>query len=106
MIRIGDFVRYKEKNEIGLVGQIITNRNSTEYRCWWHLGGTRALINESLVERLSMPQVKTEIFANDYAKASLIERRNRLIAGDDVSDLIDVRELIEITLDNEGGKNI
>jgi hypothetical protein len=85
--KVGDFVRYIMKNEIGLVGDVIDNNH---VRCWWHMGGTKATISTELIELLSDYQVKDEVFSNEYAKKSLQARRVILLQGGDVSDLIDV----------------
>lgn len=86
--KVGDFVRYIMKNEVGLVGEILDNN---KVRCWWHMGGTRATIDTRMIEPLTIEQVREETFSNDYAKNSLIARRIILLQGGDVSDLIDVR---------------
>lgn len=108
MIKVGDLVKYKIKNEIGLVGEVQTYRHPDapiKLRCWWHTGGTRAWIDKSKVEKLSMDQVLSDTFSNEYVKPSLLERRLRLKEGGDVSDLIDRKdirkEIKEITTPSE-----
>lgn len=97
-IAIGGFVRYKMKNELGLIGEMTFNGA----RCWYHMGGTRAMTPYDLIERISIEEVLENTFSNEYAKASLIERHYRLHEGGDTSDLIDdpgirpeVRQLIK-----------
>ena len=82
----GDFVRYKLKNELGLVGEV----TPWGARCWYHLGGTKALTSFDDIELLSLTMVKKRQFSNNYAKQSLMTRRARLLRGEDVSDLIDI----------------
>lgn len=84
---IGDFVTLEYINEVGLVGDV----QEGYLRCWWHRGGTRAIIRTEDAEKLSLEEVKSRTFRNDHVKTSLLERRRRLLAGEDVSDLIDVR---------------
>lgn len=87
--KTGDFVRYIMKNEVGLVKSV----GEETIRCWWHMGGTSALINKNLTKRLSLSEVLNEEFANEYCKESLLERKVRLNEGGDVSDLIDERHI-------------
>lgn len=88
-LKVGDFVRYKDKNEVGLVGDI----KGDKLKCWWHTGGTRSTIDISQVDKLSLKSVVDGLFSNQYAKASLLERELRLRAGKDVSDLIDDKDI-------------
>ena len=72
-------------------------------RCWWHMGGTRSLIDVDQVEVLTLDQVINEDFSNNYCKASMIERQLRLQEDGDVSDLIDessIREEVKIMVSN------
>lgn len=100
-LQVGDFVRYTIKKELGLVGEV------TEHgaRCWWHLGGTRAMCPYEILEVIATDEAITGKFSNQYAKASLIERKYRLQEGGDVSDLIDrdeIRTEILEALNHEG----
>lgn len=88
-MKTGDFVKYKMKNEIGLVSEVKGNT----LLCWWHMGGTRAHIDFDLVEKQTISQVLNNVYSNEYVKASLFERRARLFEGTDVSDLIDERHI-------------
>lgn len=88
---VGDFVRYIIKNEVGLVGEVISDSN--KIRCYWHMGGTRATASTEIVEPLTLEEVKSTTFSNDYAKQSLMERQMRLFEGGDVSDLIDDQDV-------------
>lgn len=90
-IEPGDFVRYTVKNELGLVDEV-TEQGA---RCWYHLGGTRAMTSFDLIERIDPPDALHDDFSNNYARASLIERRYRLLHGGDVSDLIDHDDISE-----------
>lgn len=83
------YVRYKLKNELGLIGEVTAHG----LRCWYHLGGTRALTNYEDVEVIDLRKVLATTFSNEYCKASLIERAHRLFTGGDVSDLIDDRNV-------------
>ena len=85
----GDFVRYTIKNELGLVGEV-TNRGA---RCWYHCGGTRAMTPFDSFEKITPLDAIFDDFSNNYARASLIERRERLLRGEDVSDLIDSTDI-------------
>ena len=99
----GDFVRYKIKNEVGLVGGVYNRGEQQMIRCWWHMGGTRSLIDVDQVEVLTLDQVINEDFSNNYCKASMIERQLRLQEDGDVSDLIDessIREEVKIMVSN------
>lgn len=88
---VGDFVRYTVKNELGLVGEVL-ERGA---RCWYHTGGTRALSPCDIIEKISPLDAIFDDFSNNYARASLIERRERLLRGEDVSDLIDDKDISE-----------
>lgn len=88
-LSIGSFVRYKHKNQLGVVGELTFNGA----RCWWHTGGTRAMAPYEIIERISIEDVLTSTFSNEYAKASLIERHYRIHEGGDVSDLIEGKEI-------------
>ena len=101
MYQPGDIVRYKVKNEIGLVSETIIERRPNGARklwCWWHLGGTRSAIDFSEVERVTLQGLLTTTYANEYAKASLLERQLRVLEEDGpVDDLIegdDIRPFI------------
>lgn len=84
---VGDFVEDKGIGELGLVGEVLG-----EYiRCWWHRGGTKAIIRKDRVRKVSEQYVKNNMFSNEQVKESLIERKRRLGTGEDVSDLIDIR---------------
>ena len=85
----GDYVRYKNKDEIGVVKEVFKSGNSTCLRCWWHMGGTAATIDTNLVDKLTFDEVKNHTFSNEYAKNSLIIRRKLFLIGEDVSDLIE-----------------
>lgn len=85
----GGFVRYKMKNELGLVGEMKFNGA----RCWYHSGGTRAMTPYDLIEPITLEEVLENTFSNEYAKASLIERSLRVQEGGDTSDLIDDPEI-------------
>ena len=87
--KVGDFVRYNMKNEVGLVGEVEDRGGAIKLRCWWHTGGTRALIDTRQVNKLSLSEVLNNTFKNEYVKASLLERRARLFEGGDTTDLID-----------------
>lgn len=86
---VGQFVRYKMKNELGLIGEV----NESGARVWYHLGGTRSMSPLDIIEPLTINEVFELTFSNEYAKASLIERQLRLNEGSDVSDLIDERHI-------------
>jgi len=99
-ISIGSFVRYKHKNQLGVVGEMTFNGA----RCWWHSGGTRAMAPYEIIERISYEDVLNSTFSNEYAKASLIERHFRVHEGGDVTDLIegkDIRPSIKIQLKHQ-----
>lgn len=89
--KVGDFVRYSIKNEIGLIGEV-TEQGA---RVWWHLGGTRALSPFHIIVPLSDSEILSKSFSNEYVKESLLERYLRLLEGKDVSDLIDERNIRE-----------
>lgn len=84
-IKVGDFVNYKPENELGLVGAV----DGEIIRCWFHMGGTKALVNPNDIELLTIGQAMGGEFSNEHIKASLAERALRLAEGEDVSDLID-----------------
>ena len=85
----GTFVRYLPKNELGLIGEM----RYIGARCWYHMGGTTATTPYDLIEPITLDEVLTHNFSNEYAKASLIERYLRVREGGDVSDLIDDRTI-------------
>lgn len=92
-IKVRDFVIYKPKSELGLVGKV----DGDNLRCWFNIGGTKALVNVDLTEVISVEETMSTKFANEYAKLSLIERSFRLKEGGDVTDLIDDKDIrIEI----------
>lgn len=104
-VKVGGFVRYKLKNELGLVGEI-TERSA---RVWYHMGGTRATTAFDLIEAIPVVEAQYSKFSNEYAKPSLFERRERLLKGGDISDLIDdkdirpeIRQIFE-AIKNKGG---
>ena len=84
-MEIGSFVRYKQKNELGVVSEM----KFIGARCWYRLDGIRAMTPYEIIEPINIEQVLGTKFSNEYAKGSLIERSMRLIEGGDVSDLID-----------------
>lgn len=103
-MEIGSFVRYKVKNELGVIGEM----RFSGARCWYHLGGTRANSPYEIIEHIDLEDVLKTTFSNEYAKGSLIERSMRLIEGGDVSDLIDdcdvrpeIKRLLEERRKNE-----
>lgn len=71
----GQFVRYKVKNEVGLIGEVC---EEGKLRVWWHTGGTRAQIDVDLVELVEVPAVDDE-YSNAYAISSLLKRREILL---------------------------
>ena len=85
----GTFVRYILKDELGLVSDMVY----AGARCWFHMGGTRAMTPYDMIEPITFDEVLTHNFSNEYAKASLIERYLRVREGGDVSDLIDDRTI-------------
>ena len=87
--KVGEFVRYRMKNQLGLVGEV-TPRGC---RVWYHTGGTRAMSPYQIIELITFQEVLNCTFENEYAKASLIERSTRLLEGGDVSDLIDTPDI-------------
>lgn len=92
----GSFVKYN--NELGLVKKV----DQSGLRCFWHSGGTTALIQEDMVEPITVNQAIGDDFDNWNSRASLLERYQRMQENKDVSDLIDtldVREEIKIILD-------
>ena len=91
----GDFIRYKVKNELGLVGEV----TPLGVRCWYHCGGTRAMTPFEEIEKISNLDAIFDDFSNNYARASLIERRERLLRGEDVSDLIDDKDISDFVHD-------
>lgn len=88
-IKVGTFVRYKMKNQLGLVGEV-TERGA---RVWYHMGGTRALSPIEIIEAIPVTEAVYCKFENEYAKPSLFERRERLLNGGDTSDLIDYPDI-------------
>lgn len=88
-LSIGSFVRYKPRNELGVVGELKFNGA----RCWWHIGGTRAMTPYDAIEHISYEDVLNGTFSNECAKASLIERSFRVHEGGDVTDLIDDKDI-------------
>jgi hypothetical protein len=86
---VGGFVRYNPKNELGLVGEV----TDIGLRCWYSLGGTRAMTPYDIVESVDLTTAINGTFSNEYAKKSLIERHMRLLLGEDVSDLIDTNDI-------------
>lgn len=84
-IEVGDFVKVISMNELGLVGDV----REGYLRCWWHRGGTRSVIKTKEVVKVSLEDVKKNTYQNERVKGSLLERRRRLFADEDVSDLID-----------------
>lgn len=98
----GSFVRYTIKNELGLIGEIRFNGA----RCWYHTGGTRSMSPYEIIEPITLEELLSETFSNEYAKASLIERSLRIQEGGDVSDLIDdaeIRTEVRQLLQQKGG---
>lgn len=94
-IKVGSFVRYKYKNELGVVKEV------TEHgaRVWYHSGGTSNMSPFHIIEVIDVTEAKHSKFSNDHQKASLFERRQRLIEGGDVSDLIDDKDIRKESLD-------
>lgn len=88
-IKVGSFVRYKYKNELGLVKEV-TERGA---RVWYHSGGTASMSPFDIIEVIDTAEAKYSKFSNEHNKASLFERRQRLIEGGDTSDLIDERDI-------------
>lgn len=88
----GDFVRYNLKNELGLVGEV-TEEGA---RCWYHCGGTKALTPFELIDKITGLDAIFDDFSNNYARASLIERRELLLRGEDVSDMIDTNQISDM----------
>lgn len=90
-IKVGSFVRYKYKNELGVVKEV------TEHgaRVWYHSGGTAAMRPFHIIEVIDVSEAVSSKFSNEYCKASLFERRQRLSEGADVSDLIDGDQIRE-----------
>lgn len=95
IIREGMMVRYKQKNEMGLVSEVREGATPGRKRliCWWHIGGTRSIIPEDLVEPISIVSILNSTFENEYAKASLIERQLRLFEGGIIDSLIEGDEI-------------
>lgn len=52
-----------------------------------------------VIEKIDPITALHDKFSNNYAKASLIERRERLLRGEDVSDLIDSTDISEYVHD-------
>lgn len=111
MYQPGDIVRYKTKNEIGLVSETNIERHpngARKLRCWWHLGGTRSVIDASEVEGVTLQGLLTNTYANEYAKASLLERQLRMFEEDGpIDDLIegdDIRPFITELLEKAKAK--
>lgn len=90
-ISVGQFVRYIGKNELGLVKRV--NDSGDGYFVWYHLGGTASNSPMHILEPLTIQDVLKERFSNEYAKASLVERKLRMTEGGDISDLIDERHV-------------
>ena len=88
-IKVGSFVRYKYKNELGVVKEV------TEHgaRVWYHSGGTTNMSPFHVIEVIDITEAVYSKFINDHQKASLFERRARLLKGGDVSDLIDDKDI-------------
>lgn len=86
-IKKGSFVRYN--NELGLVKVV----DGSRLRCWWHSGGTTALISIDMVESVTVNEAIGDDFDNWILRASLLERHQRLQDGGDVSDLIDTHDV-------------
>lgn len=86
-IKKGVFVKYN--NELGLVKEV----DQSGLRCWWHSGGTTALIAVDMVESVTVNEAIGDDFDNWIARASLLERYQRLQDGGDVSDLIDTYDV-------------
>lgn len=99
----GTFVRYTPKNELGLIGEM----RYIGARCWYHMGGTKATTPYDLIETITLEEVLTHTFSNEYCKASLIERSLRIQEGGDTSDLIDdsdIRSEVRQLLQQKGGQ--
>lgn len=47
----------------------------------------------NVIEKIEPFDAIFDDFSNNYARASLIERRERLLRGEDVSDLIDSTDI-------------
>ena len=93
---VGEIVLYRVKNQIGLIGEILTERHPgapVKLRCWWHMGGGRSLIDSKEVDKIKFGKILTTTFENEYAKGSLFERQLRLYEGDGpTDDLIDEKD--------------
>lgn len=87
----GTFVRYILKDELGLVSDMVY----AGARCWFHMGGTRAMTPYDMIEPITFDEVLSHDFSNEYCKTSLIERYLRIQEGRDVSDLIDREDVRE-----------
>lgn len=99
-LSIGSFVRFKPKNNLGVVGEL----RFSGARCWFYDTEMRSTAAYETIERISIEDVLTSTFSNEYAKASLIERHYRIHEGGDVSDLIegkDIRPSIKIHLKHQ-----
>lgn len=95
--KIGMFVHYADKNELGLIGLT----NNTGAACWFNIGGVRAMTDYEDIEPLTLNNVLSMTFSNEGCKGSLIERRIRLANDEDTSDLIDgksIRNSIKLSL--------
>ena len=91
-ITSGSLVVYTAKNEIGLVKRV-TNKGAF---VWYHMGGTASMTTFDIMEPISTFEALKRTFSNEYAKASLFERRIRLNdENGDVDDLIDERHIRE-----------
>lgn len=90
--KVGQLVRYINKNEIGLIGEV---QEDGKLRVWWHTGGTRARIAPDQVEPIeSVEASDAGIYSNGYALRSLLRRQTILleygISDPRLYDLIEV----------------
>lgn len=85
--REGTLVVYKEDNLLGLVCGGLNYRVGSRIGCWWHKGASRGFIHTDEVEILTLDEVLQLTFSNEKAKASLLERRLRLINDDGEVDI-------------------
>lgn len=90
--KVGQLVRYINKNEIGLIGEVC---NDGKLKVWWHTGGTRARICPDQVELIeSIKASDASAYSNGYALQSLLRRQAILleygISDPRLYDLIEV----------------
>lgn len=99
-LSIGSFVRYKHKNQLGVVGEL----RFSGARCWFYDTEMRSTAAYETIERISYEDVLNGTFSNEQHKASLIERHFRIHEGGDVASMIyekDIRISIKLQLKHQ-----